>query len=191
MGLKQTEGALVAEPQKDGPAAKAGISSGDVITAVNGQSIKDARELARVIGNLAPGTAVKLDMLRDGKGKVVNLTLGRLPNAQEAKADVDADSKGSTADAPRLGMTLAPADKVEGAGKAGVVVTKVDPKSAAADRGFKKGDVILEVAGKSVTTPGDVREAIDAARTDKKNSVLMRLRSGDASRYVAVPLASG
>ena len=105
MGLKQTEGALVAEPQKDGPAAKAGISSGDVITAVNGQSIKDARELARVIGNLAPGSAVKLDMLRDGKGKVVNLTLGRLPNAQEAKADVDADGKGSTADAPRLGMT--------------------------------------------------------------------------------------
>src|ERR1700750_1102732 len=60
MGLKQTEGALVAEPQKDGPAAKAGISSGDVITAVNGQSIKDARELARVIGNLAPRTPVTL-----------------------------------------------------------------------------------------------------------------------------------
>ena len=57
--------------------------------------------------------------------------------------------------------------------------------------GFKRGDVILEVAGKSVATPGDVREALEAARTDKKDSVLMRLRSGDASRYVAVPLASG
>jgi serine protease Do len=191
MGLKQADGALVAEPQKDGPAAKAGVASGDVITAVNGQSIKGARELARVIGGLAPGSAVKLDMLRNGKSKVVNLTLGQLPNAQEAKADTDADSKGSTMDVPRLGMTVAPADKVEGAGKQGVVVTKVDPKSAAADRGFKKGDVILEVAGKSVATPGDVREAIEGARTDKKNSVLMRLRSGDASRYVAVPLANG
>jgi serine protease Do len=191
MGLKQAEGALVAEPQKDGPAAKAGIASGDVITAVNGQSIKDARELARVIGGLAPGSAVKLDTLHNGKGKVVNLTLGQLPNAQEAKADTDTDSKRPTTDVPRLGMTVAPADKVEGAGKKGVVVTKVDPKSAAADRGFKKGDVILEVAGKSVATPGDVREAIEAARTDKKSSVLMRLRSGDASRYVAVPLANG
>jgi serine protease Do len=191
MGLKQAEGALVADPQKDGPAAKAGVTSGDIITAVNGQLIKDARELARVIGGLAPGSAVKLDMLRNGKGKVVNLTLGQLPNAQEAKADTDADSKGSTMDVPRLGMTVAPADKVEGAGKQGVVVTKVDPKGAAADRGFKKGDVILEVAGKSVATPNDVRDAIEAARTDKKNSVLMRLRSGDASRYVAVPLASG
>jgi serine protease Do len=191
MGLKQVEGALVAEPQKDGPAAKAGVASGDVITAVNGQSIKDARELARVIGGLAPGSAVKLDMLRNGKSKVVNLALGQLPNAQEAKADADADSQGSTMDVPRLGMTVAPADKVGGAGERGVVVTKVDPKSAAADRGFKRGDVILEVAGKSVATPSDVREALEAARADKKNSALIRLRSGDASRYVAVPLASG
>jgi serine protease Do len=191
MGLKQAEGALVAEPQKDGPAAKAGVASGDVITAVNGQSIKDARELARVIGGLAPGSVVKLDTLRNGKSKVVNLTLGQLPNAQEAKADTDADSKGSTMDVPRLGMTVAPADKVEGAGKTGVVVTKVDPKSAAADRGFKKGDVIVEVAGKNVASPDDVRKALEAARTDKKSSVLMRLRSGDVSRYVAVPLANG
>ena len=191
MGLKKADGALVAEPQKDGPAAKAGVASGDIITAVNGQSIKDARELARVIGGLAPGSAVKLDMLHDGKSQVVNLTLGKLPNVQEAKADTDTDSGASTMDVPRLGMTVAPADKVEGAGKQGVVVTKVDPKSAAADRGFKKGDVILEVAGKSVATPGEVREAIEGARSDKKNNVLMRLRSGDASRYVAVPLANG
>ena len=191
MGLKQTEGALVADPQKDGPAAKASVDSGDIITAVNGQSIKDARELARVIGSFAPGSAVKLDILRNGKSKVVNLTLGQLPKAQEAKADTDTDSKGSTMDVPRLGMTIAPVDKVEGAGKKSVVVTEVNPKSAAADRGFKKGDVILEVAGKSVATPSDVREAIEAAGTDKKNSVLMRLRSGEASHYVAVPLANG
>ena len=85
MGLKQAQGALVSDPQKDGPAAKAGVASGDVITAVNGQSIKDARELARVIGNLAPGSAVKLDMLRSGKSKVVDLTLGQLPMPRKRK----------------------------------------------------------------------------------------------------------
>jgi serine protease Do len=193
MGLKQAEGALVADPQKDGPAANAGIDSGDIITAVNGQSIKDARELARVIGGLAPGSTARLDVLHKGKSKLVSLTLGQLPNAQEAKADVDGDRKGSAngTDVARLGLTVAPADKVDGAGKEGVVVTKVDPKSPAADRGFKKGDVILEVAGKSVTNPGEVRDAIETARADKKNSVLMRLRSGDASHYVAVPLAAG
>ena len=193
LGLKQADGALVADPQKDGPAAKAGIDSGDIIAAVNGQSIKDARELARIIGGLAPGSTAKLDVLHKGKSKLVSLTLGQLPNAQEAKADVDADRKGSTSgtDVARLGLTVAPADKVDGAGKEGVVVMKVDPKSPAADRGFKTGDVILEVAGKSVTNPGEVREAIETARADKKSSVLMRLRSGDTSHYVAVPLANG
>ena len=193
MGLKQAEGALVADSQKDGPAAKAGVEAGDVITSVNGRSVKDARELARIIGGFAPGSTAKLDVLHKGKSKVVSLTLGQLPNAQEAKADIDADGKGSThgTDVPRLGLTVAPAGKIDGAGKEGVVVMKVEPKSAAADRGLKKGDVILEVAGKSVSNPDDVREALEGARTDKKSSVLMRLRSGDASHYVAVPLANG
>jgi serine protease Do len=193
MGLKQAQGALVADPQKDGPAAKAGVEAGDVITAVNGQSVKDAHELARIIAGFAPGSTVKLDVLHKGKNKVVSLTLGQLPNAQQAKADIGADGKGSThgTDVPHLGLTLAPAGKADGASKQGVVITKVEPKSAAADRGLKKGDVILEVAGKNVTKPGDVGDALEAARTDKKSSVLMRLRSGDASRYVAVPLASG
>jgi serine protease Do len=192
MGLKQAGGALVAEPQKDGPAAKAGIESGDIITAVDGQSIKDARELARIIGGFAPGSTAKLDVLHKGKSKVVSLTLGQLPSAPEAKADIDVGgNEAQGADIPQLGMTVAPAGKVDGAGKEGVVVTKVEPKSAAADRGLKKGDVLLEVAGKSVSNPGDVRAALEAARTDKKSTVLMRLRTGDASHYVAVPLANG
>src|SRR5712675_162069 len=144
LGLKNAEGALVAEPQANGPAAKAGIETGDIITAVNGQSIKDARELARTIGSLAPGNVVKLNILHKGKDEAVNLTLGQLPATQEANAD---PAHGS--DVPRLGLTVAPASSVAGAGKNGVVVTDVDPKSAAADRGFKEGDVILEVVGKS------------------------------------------
>src|SRR6202049_1041478 len=170
MGLKKSEGALVTEPQANGPAAKAGIESGDVITAVNGESVKDARELARTIGSLAPGSAVKLDVLHKGKDEAVNLALGQLPALQQANAD---PAHGS--DIPRLGLTVAPARSVAGAGKSGVVVTDVDPRSAAAERGFKEGDVILEVAGKSVANPGDVRDAIKAALTDKQNSVLLRL----------------
>jgi len=196
LGLKKAEGALVAEPQANGPAAKAGIESGDVITAVNGDAVKDARELARTIGALAPGNAVKLNVLHKGQDKVVNLTLGQLPNTLEAKADNDNDNgdKGGATrgtDVPKLGLTLAPANSVAGAGKDGVVVTEVDPKSAAAERGFKEGDVILEVAGKSVANVGDVREAINTARSDNKNSVLMRVKSGGSLHFVAVPLAKG
>ena len=94
LGMKKAEGALVAEPQANGPAAKAGIESGDVITGVNGEPVKDAKELARTIGGLAPGNAVKLNVLQKGQDKVVNLTLGQLPNTIEAKADTDKDDKG-------------------------------------------------------------------------------------------------
>jgi len=193
LGLKKAEGALVAEPQANGPAAKAGIESGDVITAVNGEPVKDARELARTIGGIPPGSAVKLNVLHKGTDKVVNLMLGTLPNTVEAKADTDNDNKGPSrgTDVPKLGLTVAPANSVAGAGKEGVVVTEVDPKSAAAERGFKEGDVILEVAGKTVASPGDVRDAINAAKDDNKNVVLMRVKSGGQSRFVAVPLAKG
>src|SRR5262245_21107450 len=193
LGMKKAEGALVAEPQSNGPAAKAGIESGDVITAVNGEPVKDARELARTIGGLAPGNAVKLNVLHKGQEKVINLTLGQLPNTVEAKADLDKDSAKPSrgTDVPKLGMTVAPANSVAGAGKEGVVVTEVDPKSAAAERGFKEGDVILEVGGKAVASADDVRDAITAARGDNKNSVLMRVKSGGSSRFVAVPLAKG
>jgi len=186
MSLKQAQGALVAEPQKDGPAAKAGIVAGDVITAVNGKPVKDSRELAKTIGGFAPGSTVKLDVLNKGKNKVVSLTLGELPNAQEANAGKGEGGSTGATEMPQLGMTLAPTGKSDG-----VVVSKVDPKGAAAERGLKQGDVILEVAGKSVTSPDQVREAVQTARADKKNNVLMRLRSGESSRYVAMPVAQG
>src|SRR5207249_11102132 len=143
----------------------------DVITAANGQLVKDARELARIIGGFAPGSTVKLDVLHKGKNKVVSLTLGQLPNAEQAKADIGADGKGPThgTDVPHLGLTLAPAGQADGASKQGVVITKVEQKSAAADRGLEKGDVILEVAGKNGTKRGDVRDALMAARIDMKS----------------------
>jgi serine protease Do len=194
LGLKKVEGALVAEPQAGGPASKAGIESGDVIKQVNGNTVKDARELARTIGTMAPGATIKLDVLHKGVDKTINLTLGELPNTQQAKADSDSSDNsrsGQGDEVPNLGLTLAPSKSVAGAGKDGVVVMQVDPQSASAERGFKEGDVILEVAGKSVASPAQVREAIASAKADKKNSVLIRVRSGDSSRFVAVPVAKG
>jgi serine protease Do len=186
LGLKNVEGALVAESQDHSPAAKAGIASGDVIMSVNGEAVKDAHELSRTIGGLAPGDSVKLMVLRDGTDRAVTLNLGKLPNGDQASVESEIG-----ADTPRLGLTIAPAGAVEGAGRTGVVVTSVDPDGAAAARGLKQGDVILEVAGRRVVSPDDVSEAVKAARTQKRSSVLMRIRSGDASRFVAVPFANG
>ena len=78
-----------------------------------------------------------------------------------------------------------------GAGSEGVVVTGVDSSGVAADHGFATGDVILEVAGKTVSTPADVRKVIASARTDGKRTVLMRVKKGDNTRFVALPVGNG
>ena len=69
-----------------------------------------------------------------------------------------------------------------------MVVTEVDPDGPAADYGFKTGDVILEVGGKTVATPDEVRKALGKARADGKHSVLMRVKSEQGTRFVAIPL---
>jgi serine protease Do len=191
LGLKKAEGALVAEPQSDGPAVKAGIQSGDVITAVNGQPVKDARDLAKRISNIAPGTKVTLGLVSKGTEKTIEVTLGELPREQrQARATPD-DRSDSGTEVPRLGLSLAPAGKVAGAGSDGVVVTQVDPDGPAAAQGFRTGDVILDVAGKRVVSPEEVRKAFADARSGGKRTVLLRVKSGENTRFLAVQLGRG
>jgi serine protease Do len=189
LGLKQAKGAMVDNPQAGSPAAKAGIEAGDVITSVNGIDVKDSRDLARTISVMAPGTSVKLDVLHKSQSKTVTLTLGELPNDRQANAGEQSSKE--TAGTPHLGLSLAPASEVEGAGEKGVVVTSVDPDGPAAEHGVKTGDVILNVGGKSVANVGDVRSALSDASSGGKHSVLLQVKSADATRFVAVPLAKG
>src|SRR5437868_6509353 len=87
LGMKNARGALVAEPQSGSPAQKAGIRAGDVIVSVNGEPVADARNLARRISAMAPGTSVKLGMIRNGREETLTLTLGELPKERQARAD--------------------------------------------------------------------------------------------------------
>jgi serine protease Do len=189
MGLKQTTGALVSEPQAGSPAAKAGVQSGDVITSVDGAPIHDARELARRIGTMAPGASVKLGMIHQGQDKTVTLTLGTLPNEKQASNEQN-QREVPDSDEPKLGFSLAPGSKVSGADGKGVVVTAVAEGGIAAEHGFQVGDVILEVGGKSVSTPSDVRNSLTDARKDGKHTVLFRVKSSEGMKFVALPLGN-
>jgi len=188
LGLKDAAGALVAEAQPDTPAAKAGIQPGDVITAVNGTAIKDSRSLAREISAMGPGSSAKLGILRKGDSKTITVTLATMPNQPEKQAKAGQQDNDSMRGAPRLGLSVAPASEVAGAGNKGVVITAVDPDGPAAERGLQSGDVILDVAGKSVGNVSELRSALADAKSSGKHDVLIRIKTADNTHFVAVPI---
>jgi serine protease Do len=181
LGLKEAKGALIDGVQRNGPAAKAGLANGDLILSLDGTEVKDARDLARKVATVAPGTTLKLEILRQGAKQTVSLTAGTLPSA-ELKAAATNDNH------PVWGLTLAPADEVSGAGARGVVVTGVDPNGTAAEKGVQAGDVILEVGGKPVANPQQVHTALDEAGKHGKHAALLRLKTSTGNRYLALPV---
>jgi serine protease Do len=186
LGVTTEKGALVNSTQPDTPAAKAGLKSGDVITKVNGETVADARELTRKIAGMKPGAHVDVAYLRDGRERDANVELGTLPNTEVANANVD--DSGSSSSSLRLGLQLAPASRVPGAGDEGVAVMSVDPDGPAANKGIQEGDVITEIGGQPVTSPSDVAAGVKAARDQGRKAVLMRIKNRQGTRFVAISL---
>ncbi len=188
LGLKSQKGALVASAQDNGPAKKAGIKAGDVITQVDGKDVDSSRDLARMIGAYMPGKSVDVTVWRGGKDETVKVDLGKLPNTdQQASADEQsAPAQSGNESLADLGITVTKAED----GK-GLVVTDVDPDSTAADRGIQPGDVIVAINSREVNGNADVTKAMaDAAKAGRK-SVLVQITRDDTNRFVALPVARG
>ncbi|WP_244500104.1 Do family serine endopeptidase [Methyloceanibacter superfactus] len=193
IGLKEPKGAMITKVTEDGPAAKEDIKAGDVIVGVNGDEVEDSRDLARKIAELEPDSQVKLSIVRYGDERVVDMKLGAFPSAKKLAALQEDKPEDAGEQMKDLGLSLAPAVKFPGAGEEGVVITEVDPSSDAADKGLKPGDIILQVAGVTVSEPGDVaagiKKAMAASKTDKDTvKVLMQVKTGDQTRFVALSL---
>ena len=182
LGLKSDAGAMVDKTAPGTPAADAGLKPGDVITELNGRTVADAADLARRIGSFKPGDAIKLTYLRDKEEKTAELTLGAQKSEKVAQAEADSGQGAGV-----LGVEVAPASQVAGAGDEGVAIVSVDPNGAAAEKGLKSGDVILDVAGKSVSTPEELKSEIAAAKQEGKEAVLMRVQTANGDRFVAIP----
>ena len=184
LGLKDAKGAIVADVTEESPALAAGVKQGDTILKIDGKDVTDSRDLSRKVAGIKPGDAVPLTVVRDGKTMDLEVKIGTMPDEPKmASKDGKEDSADKSVSLANLGLKVAPAQDGPG-----VTVTEVEPGSAAAERGLKAGDTILEVAGTEVNAPSDVRTALKGI--DKKK-VLMLVKTEDGQRFIALPTAKG
>jgi serine protease Do len=197
VGIKENVGALVAGVTPDGPAAKAGIEPGDVVTRFDGKEVSSMRGLPRIVSQTPIGKKVDVELLRKGQKLTLQAVIGRL----QEDADADDPSKPKEqSGAPStgqvmMGMRLAPLTddlrKTYGLDQKvkGVVVTSVEPQSQAAQKGIKVGDVIVEASQDAVASAEDVAKSIEKVRKAGRKAILLRVESAKGDmRFVAVPI---
>jgi serine protease Do len=166
MGQKSSVGALVSDVEAGGPADKAGIKTGDLITRIDGEEVKDGLQLPRFVARHAPGVTVPVTLLRAGKERTLNVSLGAL-QPDSADSDGASATRGASGRPKNYGLTMQ-------TGKTGVRVVGV----AGAVQTLEPGDVILSVDGKVVTLPEQVTAALGAA-TREKRPALLRIKRED------------
>ena len=193
LGLKDSKGAIVASVVPNGPAAKAGFEQGDVVTAIDGKPLEDSKDLVRRVGSDVAGSSSDFTIQRQGQTKTIKVTIGARPDDRVASNE-PATPSAMPAAATAMGLGLAPvtpdarktynlADSVSG-----VVITKVDPSSDAADKGLTPGDVVMKVGNRMVKTPQDVQAGVAEAAKGGRKSVLLLVAGQGGSRFVAVDI---
>jgi serine protease Do len=185
-GIDRTDGVLISDVTADSPAAKAGLQSGDVIIEFNGGEVKKMASFRNLVAQTAPGSDAEIVVLRDGKAKRLQITIGTL--AEKAVARAKATDKVDS-----LGFSVQPmneelAERLGFAGRSGVVVSDVQSGSAAARAGLEPGMLIEQVNRSPVGSVDEFRQAIGQ---DEEHPLLLRVRQGDFSRYVVIPRDNG
>lgn len=198
LNLKTTEGSLVGDVTSGGPADKAGIKRGDIITTFNGTKVTGSTQLRNLVAEAKPGSDAKVELLREGKKQDVTVTLGERPKnlASSNGGESEGDNEGGSDEeqsSQKLGLAVQTltsdiAKQLKYEGDHGVVITSVTPGSAAEDAGLQRGDLIKEVNRKSVSS---VKEFNAAAKTiSKGEAAALLVRRGANTFYVALQLAS-
>jgi serine protease Do len=178
LGLNGPAGALVSNVSPDSPAARAGLETGDVILDMNGSAIAESNQLRMQVALMNPDQSVRLKIFRNGQDRDVTVQLGEMPGEKLAKAD----SRGESVDTSLQGVSVDALDAQTArqlglpAATKGVVVTKVDPASAAANAGLREGDVIQAVNRQPVENSADFDRAV---RKSSGESLLLVNRQGN------------
>jgi serine protease Do len=173
------------------------LMAGDVIVKFDGKEVKESRDLPRLVASMAVGKQVEVVVIRSGKEVTKTVTLGRLEDGEKkvAVATENDDTPKMDAVTKALGMEFSALSdearknfKIKDSVK-GVIVTSVEPGSAAAERGLRRGDVIEEVNHQAVEHPGDIAKAVEGAKADAKKPALLLVSNGEGEvRFVAVPV---
>lgn len=194
LGLDKPSGALVSEVTTDGPAAAGGVEAGDVILKFDGRDVQEMRDLPRMVAETAVEKDVRVVVWRKGKTQTLKVVLGLLEEGEKViPAEVDKPEEPAEVEMA-LGMKLVPmtakarADFDIADDVTGVVITEVTGGSAAAEKGIRPGDVIVEVAQETVATPADVRGGVAKAKEEARKSVLILVQSGEDQRFVALKI---
>jgi len=184
VGLKQAKGAVVTSATAGSPADTAGLKSGDIITAVDGQSIADARALSRTIGAKTPGTTVELTIWRNNAETKLSVKLGTPANSVASNSQTRNSGNEPAVVPSSVGITVVPNSDAPG-----LLIQDIDPNSVAASKGLAVGDTILEVNNKPVTNAQDFQSAIDAVKAGGHSSVLIKAERNGKARFLGLPLA--
>ncbi|WP_373089643.1 DegQ family serine endoprotease [Sneathiella sp.] len=194
LDLKNTDGVLVAGVPEDGPAFKSGVKAGDVILNFNGEKVTEPRELSRLVADSKVGSEVTVELWRNGKKMDVKVTLGELEKAETAMASGASGEADSQETVEILGMELAAINDTvrEQLGLAedvkGVVITNVESSSEAAEKDIRTGDILLEAQLEPVTSLDQLKTRFKEIEATDKKSVLLLLKRGQNSRFVALKL---
>lgn len=194
MELKSRNGVLVNSVIEGEPAAKAGLKEGDVIVEIGGAAVNTPNDLSRRVASFAPGDKVRVKVLREGKGKTVNVTLGLRNDADTEDGDAPAANDNDLLSSEvglrvsELNDSLREQFRVPD-DVSGVIVTGVRPDSAAANAGLRPGAVILEVEGQDIRDADELRDKIEDAKEAGKEAVLMRMQFGQNRQFGALSLA--
>ena len=180
LGMEKSQGALVANISKDGPAEKAGVKVGDVIVEFDGKEIKDSGELPIIVARTPIDKKVRMKVLRDKKETYLTVAVGELKDEEVVATAPEKGELGLTVQrlTPQMAESLG-LEKAEG-----VVVTAVEPGSAAEEAGIRRGDIIVEVDRKAVRSIDDYKKAVAGVR--KGRGVLFLVRRGDSTLFLAL-----
>ncbi len=203
LGLGEQKGAIVADLSPGGPSAKAGLQVGDVVVSVNGTAIKSSTELTRQVARVRAGDVLRLDVIREGKRRAIDIRSGVRPSERDLAsndntsggADGRPPGPGVLAKAPVLGMSVGPLDEAARtrlnlpAEVRGALVETVDQNSDAGSKGLRRGDVITRVNDRAVATPTDLVAAVEAAKKAGRTSVLMGVLRGGRTAFLPIKIS--